>query len=239
MSTPIDATLDFIERLGQQPNIECLLFEFEDLISQFGFTGFAFGDLGLPPPQAGDVIGVFTWPDAWVERWVGQNYMTVDPVVHQLLASNKPFRWRDIRGQAWGIGARVMDEGRDFGFSDGFGIAIHDSQGPRVGLSLGTGSYELGPREEATLHMAALYFQSRFASLRPGSASRVGPRLSDRETECLLWVAQGKTDWEISQILTIGECTVRDHVRRSMRKLGASSRAHAVALAILHGLIRP
>jgi LuxR family quorum sensing-dependent transcriptional regulator len=52
-------------------------------------------------------------------------------------------------------------------------------------------------------------------------------------------VAAGKTDWEISQILSISEQTVHGYVQNAMTKLGARTRAQAVALAIQSSQIQP
>jgi DNA-binding CsgD family transcriptional regulator len=45
-------------------------------------------------------------------------------------------------------------------------------------------------------------------------------------------VAAGKTDWEISQILSISEQTTHEYVQNSLAKLNATTRAQAVAIAI-------
>jgi len=58
------------------------------------------------------------------------------------------------------------------------------------------------------------------------------PKLTKRERECLSWVAAGKTDWEISEVLGISHETVHKHINNALRKLNATTRAHAVALAI-------
>jgi DNA-binding CsgD family transcriptional regulator len=67
----------------------------------------------------------------------------------------------------------------------------------------------------------------------------VGRSLTPRERECLQWVAAGKTDWEISQILSISEQTVHGYVQNALAKLGARTRAQAVALAIHASQIQP
>jgi DNA-binding CsgD family transcriptional regulator len=54
-------------------------------------------------------------------------------------------------------------------------------------------------------------------------------RLTDRERDALSWVAEGKSDWEISVILGVSETTVRFHVDNARKKLGAVNRAQAVA----------
>jgi len=60
---------------------------------------------------------------------------------------------------------------------------------------------------------------------------------STREHEVMLWMAQGKSNWEIGMILGISESTVRIHVQNILEKLQARNRAHAVALAIQRGAI--
>ena len=61
--------------------------------------------------------------------------------------------------------------------------------------------------------------------------------LTERERECLAWVACGKTDSEIGIIIDRSPETARFHVRNAIAKLGASSRSHAVAKAIKKGWI--
>jgi LuxR family quorum sensing-dependent transcriptional regulator len=62
--------------------------------------------------------------------------------------------------------------------------------------------------------------------------------LTARETEVLRWVANGKSAWEIGEILDITKRTVDAHVQSGVRKLGAVNRTHAVALALRAGVIR-
>jgi DNA-binding CsgD family transcriptional regulator len=52
--------------------------------------------------------------------------------------------------------------------------------------------------------------------------------LSPREVECLRWVAQGKTDYEISVILGCSHAGIRYHLTRASERLGAMNRAQAV-----------
>jgi DNA-binding CsgD family transcriptional regulator len=54
--------------------------------------------------------------------------------------------------------------------------------------------------------------------------------LSSREAEISSWVACGKTNWEIGQILGISDKTVKTHMQNILFKLHASSRAQVAAL---------
>jgi DNA-binding CsgD family transcriptional regulator len=62
-------------------------------------------------------------------------------------------------------------------------------------------------------------------------------RPTPREGEVLSLLAEGATDTTIAVRLDVSPATVQTHVRNLKSKLGATTRAHAVALAIRSGLI--
>jgi DNA-binding CsgD family transcriptional regulator len=63
------------------------------------------------------------------------------------------------------------------------------------------------------------------------------PALTPRESEVVRQVASGQTNKSIALKLGISEHTVKFHLGSAMTKLGAASRAEAVAMAIRGGLI--
>lgn len=63
------------------------------------------------------------------------------------------------------------------------------------------------------------------------------PHLSQRESEVLLLLANGLTGGEIGKRLFISPQTVRVHARRLMQKLGAKTRAEAVAIGFRQTLL--
>jgi DNA-binding CsgD family transcriptional regulator len=65
---------------------------------------------------------------------------------------------------------------------------------------------------------------------------RTEPRITPREREVLELVADGHSTTEIARALWITEDTVRTHIKRMMVRLGARTRAHAVAIAFREGL---
>ncbi|MCC6141566.1 MAG: helix-turn-helix transcriptional regulator [Nitrospira sp.] len=67
----------------------------------------------------------------------------------------------------------------------------------------------------------------------PGNSCHLSPR----ELTVLLWMKEGKTNWEIAQILELSERTVRFHVGGIFEKLDVTSRTQAVARALGAGLI--
>jgi DNA-binding NarL/FixJ family response regulator len=61
--------------------------------------------------------------------------------------------------------------------------------------------------------------------------------LTERETEVLQQLAQGKSNKEIAAELVIAEKTVRTHVSNILAKLGVTSRTQAVLHAVRSGLV--
>jgi DNA-binding NarL/FixJ family response regulator len=61
--------------------------------------------------------------------------------------------------------------------------------------------------------------------------------LTPRETEVMLLLTEGRSNAEIARKLSVSDATVRTHVHHVLRKLGAGTRAQAVAMAYESQLI--
>lgn len=82
---------------------------------------------------------------------------------------------------------------------------------------------------------------ARVVSNLPANARKHAPQpspLTAREREVLEWLCKGKTNWEISQVMSISEATVKNHVHHILTRLRVNTRAEAVAKAINLGLVR-
>jgi len=199
--------------------------------------GFCIGDPSHPKVQRDDRRWGATWPVKWYWRYVSQNHLASDPVIARMNRVTTPFRWSQTYAGASAQGKRVLDEAAAFGFRDGLAIPIHGADGALAAVNIGGGHYELTSRDETALTLAAYYLHARIAALRAEARRSPATELAPRESECLKWVAAGKTDWEIAQILAISEQTAHGYVQSALAKLGASTRAQAVALALRASLI--
>jgi transcriptional regulator EpsA len=77
--------------------------------------------------------------------------------------------------------------------------------------------------ERLPAHLSVLEDEVRRRGALPKRA------LSERETEIVGWLREGKSNGEMGQILGISGLTVKNHLQRIYRALGVSNRAHALA----------
>ena len=79
--------------------------------------------------------------------------------------------------------------------------------------------------------------------LRPALLSRPAtqrmPSLSKREREIMDLLAKGYTGEQVAEHLVLSSETVKTHIRNAMTKLEASTRVHAIAIALREGFISP
>lgn len=113
----------------------------------------------------------------------------------------------------------------------------------RHGMTLGADDYLTKPASaseilaaiQSRLHRESLRHTQPFDPDFSSPAPLMALGLTPREAEVLLWLAQGKSNGEISLIINATENTVKKHVQHLFEKLGVDSR-HAAALMALERL---
>ena len=88
-----------------------------------------------------------------------------------------------------------------------------------------------------TVHAGGRYIPAEVAQKIADHLDSPAP--TTRELEVLKLVGEGLRNKEVAARLSIGEDTVKMHLRNVMRKLNVNDRTHAVMLAVRRGLIRP
>jgi LuxR family quorum sensing-dependent transcriptional regulator len=234
-------TLDFVQRLQQLTSYDDICRHITTELEWFGFT--CVTSWSLPGPGGNPAEGVVlnTRPKEYIERYCEKNYVVRDPAVSELRRTLNPFSWNDIRKRRDLSKAEktIMDEARDFGARDGFIVPIVTLSGSMALFSPCGLEPNLSDRARAAVEIMGIYCHHalRRSLIQHQREDAVHTPLTPREREIMQWVAVGKTDEEIADILSIGTTTVTSHVENAKQKLDAFRRTYAVVQAIRFGEI--
>lgn len=154
------------------------------------------------------------------------------------------FRWRDIERspKCLGLSGIALATHRHMRGGAGLAALIRSSATDRVTTLLQIECDESGmsSRQMQMINLVALCLHSSFMlrSVNPSLQNRLlAVNLTTKERDVLTWVVEGKTSWEIGQILSTSERTVKFHLKNVYTKLNVSNRAQAVAAINRLGLI--
>jgi DNA-binding CsgD family transcriptional regulator len=170
---------------------------------------------------------------AWDDYYVSQGYLERDPCVRRLSVSPNYFAWSDTPLERMSpIGRDIRVDAAEHGLRNGFVVPVHGEDGELYGVRMMSSELKFDPEARNLLNvMATLYCVIGVERLNTQpEAARESP-LSRREAECLTWVSEGKSDWDISEILRISQWTVHEHIERAKSKIGVRSRTKAAVVA--------
>jgi DNA-binding CsgD family transcriptional regulator len=137
---------------------------------------------------------------------------------------------RELRGSR-GADARQLAH---FGHAEIFVLRLRS--GIQHGLCLFS-SAEEGRIDASRVRRAQLLATYLFSRWREAALEAEGNSLSERERECLFWVAEGKTTEEVAMILGVSANTVNKYIANTIQKYSAGNRVMAMAMAIRSGII--
>ncbi len=207
--------------------------------SRLGFDHFAlaYDRRGACGPSS---LLIHDYPDAWARLYVTLDLGGIDPVRRAGERSMTGFGWRELdqyipltKGDR-----RMLEVGRDHGVGDGFTVPRH-----LPGEASGACSFAIGPQKQmpaARLHAAEIVGAVALTtarSLMGAPRPKDRPRLSERQRECVLWIARGKTAGETAAILGISEETVIQHLKVARDRYDVHCRQMLILCALFDGLI--
>jgi DNA-binding CsgD family transcriptional regulator len=165
-----------------------------------------------------------------------------DPVMQHCKRQSVPIIWNRETYVGAGQGDK-WDEQARFGYRTGVAMALHLPQGRHFFLGVDRDQSLPKDRSELTrivadLQLFAVHAQEAALRIMMPAADDAGvPSLTPREVESLRWTMDGKTAWEVGNILGISERTAVLHVNNAMHKLGCINKHQAVLKALRLGLI--
>lgn len=176
------------------------------------------------------------YPMGWDRRLVGRGHKIIDPILSIARRRSSGFLWSEALAKAKlsDLERSILDDGRRYGIRQGFTVPANVPGEPEGSISFSTRSMRTIGRERQLIADAIgrLAFDAarRLAGLTvlPDPV----PHISDRVRECIFWIAQGKDDQDIADILGIGLETVRTYVKSAFRTLGVIKRGQLVHEAL-------
>jgi LuxR family quorum sensing-dependent transcriptional regulator len=175
------------------------------------------------------------WPEEWSVRYFNQGYLEEDPTIAHVRSSQTGLIWNELAESNY----RVMNEARDFRLNDGITIPMLSCDAVKLGMSFA--GERLSRSKE--LHHRCIYVSAistaRVLEISRKQTDRLNSitDLTAAEHTCLMWVVEGKTNWEIGKILSISERTVEKHIHNCLKKTNSLNRTQLVANCLRMGVI--
>ncbi|MER0239932.1 LuxR C-terminal-related transcriptional regulator [Fulvimarina sp. MAC8] len=178
------------------------------------------------------------WSPAFQRAYEATELHRHKVVIATLTTDPMPFEW-DI-DTLYGISDREPSKGARLvskaGWSEGVLLPVHGMTAFCGALSLAGPGTLPGRAVIDELHSFAFVFFGMLAAVRFEENRRNNP-LTPRERDSLRLAMLGKTSSEIGIVLGLSEYTISQYLTSAQRKLEASNRTHAVAMAAQLGYL--
>lgn len=202
--------------------------------------------IGVLPTEGTQIENAFlrsNYGEVWRNRYDRDGMALIDPTVAHSMSNTTPLIWTPHLFSTSAQKA-MYEEAQSHGLRSGVTLPMRGPAG-----EIGMICFVTSQKWSATTHKEVLQVLPHLALLRdviaqtgqpyfsPLSPPKTIPTLTPRETECLKWVAAGKSSWDIANILHCSEATVNFHLKNVRHKLGVASRHAAAIKAVKLGLI--
>jgi LuxR family quorum-sensing system transcriptional regulator CciR len=235
-------TRELVARITAGTTPDDLALVLAEISVEMGFQYYALShhvDVALVQGRA---IRVHNYPDRWADYYDANALGVSDPVHRASHVTSVGFRWSQIPAMIplTQRDCRILTLGSEHGIGDGFTIPANVPGEARGSCSFASEADH--PLRENSLPLAQLVgafaFEAarRLWSVRPFDP-HPAPTLTDRQRDCALWAARGKSDWETSQILGVSEETVARHIRDGCERYGVNKRTLLAIRTLFDGTL--
>ncbi len=226
-------TLDLIAdclRVRDQADLEKLN---DDLGKKLGIESMIAGRVcRYTKAETGYFFGI---REEWGKLYIENNYSAVDPVFNMALSSPAPILWEDAYARSSSASTAFVQRSMDFGLAAGISYAHrgYAMASDTTLVSMGNGKTPFSRAQNRIIqhiipHIAEILVQPTLWNF---------PTLTAKEREVIKWCAHGKSYWEISQLMSISERTVKFHMNNIFKKLDVLNKAQAVARCMSLGYV--
>jgi DNA-binding CsgD family transcriptional regulator len=229
---------DFVEASREPGTIQELKGSLGRLFADEGYPDFAIVGL-IGREKVGDVQ-LSNLPPSISEAYRGERWERADPLLPVALHATRPVVWEHVwrRRNLSKEQVTVVEGFKHLGLCKGITFPLQHSGGPHQVMALSKRHNDGDDLKRLPLLQAfCTQAWSRYLELA-GDCFQSTTILSSREIEILNWMKEGKSNWDIAEILNLSIKTVEYHVSNVLKKLGAPNRITAVVTALRHGIIQ-
>lgn len=242
---------NFLKKLMAAETLDQLADELEYALRDLGFAGFAYWTHQRRPVAEliGNSVFLLSRGPAHLKSfeaaYLARGLYNSDPVFVNASAFEEPFTSAEARASAQPTRRQrwiYMLEER-FGFKYDLNVPIHTPLRTQVvnAYCIGRGdelAQVIEDSRDRVVDLATAFAAAIVDYVIIGTEDDTAAIfLSRRQQEVLGWMAKGRTNGEIAQILGCSERTVKFHVAELSAKLNAANRTEAVAIAARQGWI--
>ncbi|MEE4539378.1 MAG: autoinducer binding domain-containing protein [Erythrobacter sp.] len=176
----------------------------------------------------------------WLELYDDYDFRRSDPIPIRVMQSGRLMTWAEAmeHGENSPENEVYFAAMREHDLIHGFGIPLFGLRGRDAYASFDFGRpiAEVADQQLGIVRAVAQAMHQRVCVLIENIPKTYV--LSERETEVLQWIVQGKSLPVIAEILQIAPDTAKTYTKRIYAKLDASDRVSAVVKALKLGLVR-
>ena len=193
--------------------------------------------------SAGTIVRADGFPKGWIAIYEDHSFRKADPIPDFIMNAGRVQSWSTVMDRQSdhadpriGEYFRAM---RQYGLTYGVGIPLFGPAGRDAYASFGFADDPCADQSGRvpilrTIMQAA---HQRICVLEAAEERASSPELSARERDVMYWIAQGKSNSAIAQILGVSQHTVGTYIKRIFEKLDATDRVSATVRALKAGLI--
>lgn len=232
---------DLLSRIAEHPDAAGAVAVFLAALPDYGFDAAAAG--GWTGSTGSEVHRFYfnTWPEDWIALYVEAELFQRDPVVAHAARTHLPFLWSECDEvfRRYPGGPETLALGAAYGWREVLSVPIH-VPGRYQGLVTMAARRPIEVSASRRHWLAALaravhdrcHATPGFGLRQPEAAA-----LTPRQLACLRAVAKGMSDKEIGRELGLSPATAHYHIENAKRALRARTRAEAVSILTLDGVL--
>jgi LuxR family quorum-sensing system transcriptional regulator CciR len=232
--------------------VEAFVKEVRDLSTQdelAGAIGEITADLGcryfalthhVDPCRSSNTVRLHNYPDGWAEWFDKQRLGVNDPVHRASNVTSVGFAWSTLPQmiRMTRRDRQILDAARREGIGEGFTVPAHVPGETHGSCSFACKTGErLNDENLSLLQLTGAFAFEAARRIRRLSGPSGSVLLTDRQRECVIWAARGKSDWEIAKILGISHETAIQHVKQARERYGVNRRTLLAIHALFDGTI--